>query len=150
MSTPFTYYLRVRYAECDAQKVVFNARYGDYVDAAVTEFFRALGLGPALQDGSVDSQVVKLAIEWRASAKFDDVLALSVHTSKLGTTSYTIATEFRLADRNDVIATAETVYVLVDAATLKKRPLPQSLRDTLSKGAQGIVVDHAGYLSTAR
>lgn len=34
MTPPFRYYLRVRYGECDAQKVVFNARYGDYVDLA--------------------------------------------------------------------------------------------------------------------
>lgn len=39
----FRYYLRVRYDECDAQKVVFNARYGAYVDLAVGEFYRAFG-----------------------------------------------------------------------------------------------------------
>ena len=39
----FRYYLRVRYSECDAQKVVFNSRYGDYIDLATTEFLRALG-----------------------------------------------------------------------------------------------------------
>ena len=32
MASRFRYYLRVRYGECDAQKVVFNARYADYVD----------------------------------------------------------------------------------------------------------------------
>ena len=33
MITPFRYYLRVRYQECDPQHVVFNARYGDYAVA---------------------------------------------------------------------------------------------------------------------
>jgi len=33
---PFRYYLRVRYVECDAQKVVFNSRYAEYVDVSVT------------------------------------------------------------------------------------------------------------------
>lgn len=37
----FVHRLRVRYGECDAQKVVFNARYGDYMDVAVLEFMRA-------------------------------------------------------------------------------------------------------------
>ena len=41
MTAPFRYYLRVRYQECDAQHVVFNARYGDYVDLACFEFLRA-------------------------------------------------------------------------------------------------------------
>jgi acyl-CoA thioesterase FadM len=39
---PFRYLLRVRYGECDAQKIVYNARYGDYVDLAATEFLRAI------------------------------------------------------------------------------------------------------------
>ena len=42
MSEPFRFRFRVRYNECDAQLVVFNARYADYVDLAMTEFMRAL------------------------------------------------------------------------------------------------------------
>jgi hypothetical protein len=41
--TAFRYYLRVRYIECDAQKVVFNSRYSEYVDVSMTEFLRAAG-----------------------------------------------------------------------------------------------------------
>src|SRR3979490_1096372 len=48
---PFRYYLRVRYIECDAQKVVFNSRYGEYVDVSINEFLRAIGGLPALPDG---------------------------------------------------------------------------------------------------
>src|SRR5262249_24046289 len=36
MTPPFRYYLRVRYIECDAQKVVFNSRYGEYIDVRST------------------------------------------------------------------------------------------------------------------
>ncbi|MEQ9510770.1 MAG: hotdog domain-containing protein, partial [Alloalcanivorax xenomutans] len=77
MSEPFRYRLRVRYSECDAQHVVFNARYGDYVDLAMTEFMRALGrdYGALLARG-LDNQVVKLTLEWKASARFDDVLEI--------------------------------------------------------------------------
>ena len=39
----FRYYLRVRYIECDAQKVVFNSRYSEYVDVGFSEFLRAAG-----------------------------------------------------------------------------------------------------------
>ena len=40
--TPMEYRFRVRYAECDAQQVVFNARYADYVDITINEYIRAL------------------------------------------------------------------------------------------------------------
>ena len=47
----FTLLLRVRYGECDAQQVVFNARYADYIDIALTEYFRvAVGGFQALLD----------------------------------------------------------------------------------------------------
>jgi len=146
MTERFHYYLRVRYGECDAQKVVFNARYGDYIDLAVTEFFKALGYREALLAGELDYQLVKQTIEWKAPARFDQVLDISVQTRHLGNTSFTLVCEFRIAGQEAVIATAETVYVLVDAQTLAKTPLPSDLRAALERGAPGVHIDHAAYL----
>ena len=42
MSAIFRFRFRVRYGECDAQQIVFNARWADYVDIAATEYTRAL------------------------------------------------------------------------------------------------------------
>ncbi len=141
---PFRYLLRVRYAECDAQKVVFNARYGDYIDLAVTEFFRALGYGEALVDGSLDYQLVKQTLEWKGPARFDQVLAVTVRAIRLGTTSFVVATEFRVLGEPPLLAQGETVYVLVDANSLKKRVIPDDLRAALERGAPGALIDHAG------
>ena len=149
MTDPFRYYMRVRYGECDAQKVVFNARYADYVDLSTIEFLRALGFGDALITGAIDYQLVKLTIEWKAPARFDQVLELSVYTTRLGNTSFTVSTEFRVAGQESVIATAETVYVLVEARTLRKMPLPANLRAALERGGQGAITDHAGYHAVA-
>ena len=149
MSGHFRYYLRVRYGECDAQKVVFNARYADYIDLATTEFVRALGFGEALANGSLDYQLVKLVVEWKAPARYDQVLELSVHATRLGDTSFTLATEFRIAARPEIIVTAETVNVVVEAHTLRKTPLPPDFRAALEKGAAGVITDHAGYLASA-
>jgi acyl-CoA thioester hydrolase len=141
----FRYYLRVRYGECDAQKVVFNARYADYVDLATAELLRALGFETQIQTAELDYQLVKQILEWRAPARYDQVLDISVGTKHLGNTSFTLLTEFRIAGSEPVIATAETVYVYVDNRTLTKMPVPQHLRDALTRGAPGVVVDHAGY-----
>ncbi len=100
----FRYYLRVRYGECDAQKVVFNARYADYIDLSTIEFLRALGFGSALVNGTLDYQLVKLTLEWKAPARFDQVLELSVRATQLGNTSFTISTELRIAGEEPVIA----------------------------------------------
>jgi acyl-CoA thioester hydrolase len=147
MSLPFRFYFRVRYAECDAQKVVFNARYGDYVDLGFTEFLRALGYGgQALLDSGSDFQLVRQTFEWKGSARYDQVLELSQRVTHLGNTSFTLSSEFRRAGESQVFATAETVYVHVDSRSLAKQPLTSSLRAVLGHGAAGTVVDHAAYL----
>lgn len=146
MSTPFRYYLRVRYGECDAQKVVFNARYGDYVDLTTIEFLRTLGLKDVMITGPLDYQLVKQTLEWKAPARFDQVLEVSVRAKYLGNTSFTLIAEFRIAGDGAIIASVETVYVLVDAKTLVKAPLSADIRAALESGAAGAVVDHAGFL----
>jgi len=148
--TPFRYYLRVRYIECDAQKVVFNSRYAEYVDVSITEFLRAAGLLHEFVEGDLDFQLVKQTVEWRAPARYDQVLELSVAPTHLGNTSFTMLTEFRVADRpgdDRVIVTVETVYVLVDAKTLTKMSLPDRVRVALQNGAAGLETDHAGFRS---
>ena len=68
MLAPFRYHLRVRYSECDAQKVVFNSRYSEYVDVGVNEFLRAAGVFDQFYRGNLDFQLVKQTIEWKAPA----------------------------------------------------------------------------------
>jgi acyl-CoA thioester hydrolase len=141
----FRYYLRVRYGECDQQGVVYNARYGDYVDLASTEFLRASFAPLNCFDGSFEFQVVKMLVEWTGPARFDDTLAIDVSLKKLGTTSYTLGFALRRAGEADTIVTAETVNVYVDPKSWTKAPLPEDFRSRLTAAAKGQVVDHAGY-----
>jgi len=149
MTNPFRYYLRVRYGECDAQRVVFNPRWADYVDLGSIEFFRALGFGEALATGALDYQLVKLTLEWKAPARFDQVLELSIYATQLGNTSFTVITEFRIAGLEQVICKAETVYVNVDSKSLTKLPLSHEFRAALESGAPGKTVDHASRAASA-
>jgi acyl-CoA thioester hydrolase len=130
--------LRVRYAECDGQGIVFNARWGDYVDVAVGEYARAVFGGVA---ESLDWKLVKQTIEWRASARYDDVLDIRVATVRIGTTSFILETRFSRGDTH--LARAETVYVVVDQATGTKRPVPDGARIALERGSDR-TVDQAG------
>jgi acyl-CoA thioester hydrolase len=146
----FKYYLRVRYIECDAQKVVFNSRYAEYVDVGVSEFLRAAGVFDSFITGALDFQLVKQTIEWKAPARFDQVLELSISPLRLGNTSFTVTTLFRVAGEDRVLVSVETIYVLVDAGTLTKLPLPDAVRAALSGGARGKITDHAAWHSAAR
>ena len=135
MTEPFRMRIRVRYNECDAQGIVFNARWGDYVDIAVAEYTRALF------DQDFDWRLVKQTFEWRAPARFDDVLDIRVHTTHVGTSSFTVA--FAISRGDTQLATAETVYVFVDNAANTKLPVPDVAREALARGAPGITVDQS-------
>ena len=148
MLQPFRYYLRVRYQECDAQGVVFNARYGDYVDIAMTEFLRNIGYREALVSGDLDVQLVKQTTTWKAPARNDQVLEVSVRSVAQGTTSFTLSAEFRIAGTTAVTCEVETVYVRVDGKTLTKRLIGEDFRASLMRGSPGTIVDHAGYMSS--
>jgi acyl-CoA thioester hydrolase len=147
MTPKFRYYVRVRYQECDAQHVVFNARYGDYIDLACSEFLRAALPSPRdVFDGSFEIQTVRQVIEWKAPARFDDVLEVSVWASRIGTTSFTLAFDLRRASDGTLLLTSETVYVHVDPKSFAKRGIEPRMRAALEMGARGKSTDHAGYL----
>lgn len=133
-SRPYRHLLRVRYGECDSQQVVFNARYGEYVDVAFTEYVRALGYGTDRPDPLPEIQLVKQTTEWFAPSRNDEVLELSVATIALGNSSFTVRTEFRRQGEVALRARSETIYVHVDPTLWKKAALPARLRQELAEG----------------
>ena len=145
MTEPFRYRFRVRYNECDAQKVVFNARYADYVDLAMTEFMRALGRDyNALLAAGLDNQVVKLTLEWQGPARFDDVVEARIRTLKVGNTSFVLEQEMVRADDGEPLCRAEAVYVMMTTEPFEKTRVPDDLRAALEEGAPGALIDHSG------
>jgi acyl-CoA thioester hydrolase len=142
---PFRLLLRVRYAECDQQGIVFNARYADYVDLLMSELVRAaFGSYRAMLDAHLDTHVVRYAIEWSAPARFDDVLSLTITALELGNTSFTTSIEIRGAPAGPALARVEVVNVLVDSRDGAKTRIPDWCRDRLLAAAAAGTVDFSG------
>lgn len=142
VAEPFRLLLRVRYGECDPQGIVFNARYGDYLDVAACEYCRALFGGVDASTG-IDWRLVRQLTEWKAPARFDDVLEIHVVTRAVGTTSFTLGFEARRFPSGPTLVTSVTVYVVVDPRTGQKLPVPERHREALVTGAAGMLVDQA-------
>jgi acyl-CoA thioester hydrolase len=143
---PFIYRMRVRYGECDAQRVVFNARYGEYVDLACMEFFRA-ALPSSLDPlgGGFEVMLAKQTTEWKGPCRFDDVLEIATWVKEMGNTSFTLRFEIRVAGDPALKVSSETVYVYVLEGAdhvFTKAPVPDTARQALMAGARGQIVDH--------
>ena len=81
--------LRVRWAEVDMQKVVFNGHYLMYVDTAMGNYWRALALPyeATLAALGGDLFVRKSTLEYLAPARYDDALDVGIRFDFAGTSS---------------------------------------------------------------
>jgi len=125
--------LRVRWAEVDMQKVVFNGHYLTYIDTAIAEYWREIGLpypaGYVERYGS-DIYLRKATLEYFGSARYDEVLTVCCRVAKLGRSSMTF--HFEIYRESEVLITAELVYVNADAA-MKAVPLPDDVRERVRR-----------------
>ncbi|WP_111493255.1 MULTISPECIES: acyl-CoA thioesterase [Marinobacter] len=145
MPAPFEFRFRVRYGECDAQGVVFNARYGDYVDIAVNEYIRTLfGDYRHLLEQDLDFQVVNLNQSWQSPARYDDVLCARIEPGRIGTTSFTLHLAFVELGEQRPVATADITYVMIAPSAGGKTPVPDAIREKLARGAPETRISHAG------
>lgn len=127
----FVHELRVRYHETDPQHHVYNARYLEYLDVAMTEYLRELGWPyEEMVELGFDPVVGKVEIEFRRPAAFDEMLRIEVVPTRLGSSSLDLSFTVRAAE--ELVATATISYVNFDAATRASRPIPDLVRERLS------------------
>jgi YbgC/YbaW family acyl-CoA thioester hydrolase len=125
----FFHRLRVRWAEVDMQKIVFNAHYLMYFDTAITGYWRALAMPyeESMLHLQGDLYVKKATVEFQASARMDDLLDVALQCARIGKSSITFAGAIFRGE--ELLITCELVYVFADPASQTSRPVPQALRD---------------------
>ncbi|MFC7472856.1 acyl-CoA thioesterase [Dankookia sp. GCM10030260] len=120
----FAHRLRVRWAELDPQRIVFNAHYLTYFDVALSEYMRAIGFKApdGLAKHGCDIVLASASLDFRASARHDDELRLVARIARLGRTSL----QFRMACFRDdrLLVEARMTYVNVTLEAHVPTPLP--------------------------
>jgi YbgC/YbaW family acyl-CoA thioester hydrolase len=123
--------LRVRWAEVDMQKIVFNGHYLMYFDTAVAGYWRAMAMPyhETMEYLDGDLYVRKATLEYEGSARYDDRLDIGMRCARIGNSSMRLqAAVFRGEQR---LVHGELVYVFADPASQSARPVPPALRDML-------------------
>ena len=128
----FFHRLRVRWAEVDMQKIVFNAHYLMYFDTAIADYWRALALPyeESMHELGGDLYVKKATVEFHASARMDDQIDVGMRCERIGNSS--ILFTGAIFRGGELLITGELVYVFADPQTQTSRPVPQLLRATLT------------------
>ena len=123
--------LRVRWAEVDLQKIVFNGHYLMYFDTAVAGYWRALALPyhETMEALHGDLFVRKATLEYLGSARYDEQLAVGIRCARIGKSSMVFAAAVFRGDQ--CLVHGELVYVFADPATMSSQPVPDALREVL-------------------
>ena len=129
----FSTRFRVRYAEIDGQKIVFNSRYLEYADIAVTEFWEWTGIAEALPDvwPTTEFNVRRTEIDYLKPFRLGDTVEAFVRIEKLGTTSLTKRFELAHAETGELHTVITMVSVHVDLETGRPVALPDAIRTVL-------------------
>ena len=139
-------HLRVRWAEIDAQKIVFNAHYLMYFDTAVAGYWRALALpyAESMESLAGDLYVRKATVEYHGSARYDDRLDVGMRCARIGNSSIQFLGGVFRAD--ELLVEGELIYVFADPHTQTSRPVPPALRELLQgyEAGQGMVEVRVG------
>ena len=123
--------LRVRWAEVDMQRIVFNGHYLMYLDTAVGGYWRSLAMPyhETMDMLGGDLYVRKATLEYLASAHYDERLHVGIRCERIGNSSMRfVGCVFR---GQTPLVTSELVYVFADPATQTSRPVPAALRSVL-------------------
>ena len=122
--------IRVRWMECDAQGIVFNGSYLNYLEVGQAEYFRNLGFSiyRIAQRGYFDSAVVTVTVEYKAPARVEDDLNVFVGFTNIGNTSLTLDAEIYAQGSEQILTAIHAVYVGYDAGTGETRPVPGDIR----------------------
>ena len=130
----FSTRFRVRYAEIDGQRVVFNSRYLEYADVAITEFWAWTRIAEALGDTwrHAEFHVRRAEVDYLRPFVWGDEVEAWVRIERVGTSSMTMRFDLTNPQDGGLNATITLVSVHVNLATGRAAPLPDAVRTFLT------------------
>jgi acyl-CoA thioester hydrolase len=131
METPFKFSttFKVRFVETDLQGHVFFGNYLVYFDEALTEYLNLLGFKYADNKAKgYDWVYAESRVQYKGAAIFEDVLMTHVRIARIGNSS--VSAEFQIFKdgTDELIATGELAFVVIDDATRKPMRMPDFFR----------------------
>jgi acyl-CoA thioester hydrolase len=129
--------VKVRYAETDAQRVVYHGSYVVWFEVGRTEYCEAAGYPyPRMEAEGVQIVVVDLSARFRRPARYGDVVRVTTRLASIRSRGCTFAYRVLLPDGR-IAVEGETVHVFVDAATGRPIAAPEPIRSALAAWAGG-------------
>ncbi|EFS98132.1 putative tol-pal system-associated acyl-CoA thioesterase [Capnocytophaga ochracea F0287] len=123
----FDYVLRTRYAETDQMGVVYYGNYPQYLELGRVEWLRSIGFTyKAMEEEGIMMPVVSLQIQYKKPALYDELITIRTKLKELPSTKIEFDYEI-LNEKGELLSTANTVLVFVDAKTFRPVRSPEKV-----------------------
>ena len=128
----FSTNIRVRYGETDQMGVVYHGNYATYFEVARTEWLRNLGVTyKGLENNGIILPVISLSFNFVKSAKYDDLLTISVFLKKRPLVK--IEFDYEIYNQNkEKISIGNSVLAFIDMKTNKPIKCPDYILNKLN------------------
>lgn len=133
----FDYTLRTRYAETDQMGVVYYGNYPQYLELGRVEWLRAIGLTyKEMEAEGIMMPVVSLQIQYKKPALYDELITIRTKLKDLPSTKIEFDYEI-LNEKGELLSTANTILVFVDAKTFRPIRCPEKVLDLIREARKG-------------
>ena len=119
--------IRVRYGDCDMQKVVFNAHYLAYCDDAAMCWF-STRLGERMHE--FDCMLKSVNVVWHRPLRLGDVASLECSVTRWGNSSFDVSINGRVGNEPSFDTTI--VYVSTTPGAPTVVPVPDWVREAFA------------------
>lgn len=143
----FHHTLRVRWAECDAQAIVYNAAYLTWAEVGLAEYCRHLGfrMYKLAELNLFDTVTAKATIDYKAPARLDDLVEVYVRVVQIGNTSINFRCETYRENEDQLLNRVDCVYVSYDNRAQRPRRVPEAIRELFAhfeETGEALSLDH--------
>ncbi len=129
--------VKVRYAETDAQGVVYHGSYVVWFEVGRTEYCEVAGYPYArMEADGVNIVVSDLAARYRRPARYGDTVRVATRLAAIRSRGCAFAYRILLPD-GTLAVEGETIHLFVDRATGRPTPAPELIRAALTGFARG-------------
>lgn len=119
--------VRVRYSETDQMGVVYHGNYIPYFEMGRVEWLRNKGISyKSLEERGVGLPIVSMAINYKKSARYDDLLTVITKFKKQTSVKIEFDCEIR-NEKSELLTTAHFLLVFVDMNSGKPIAPPEDV-----------------------
>ena len=126
--------VRVRYADTDQMKFVYNGKYFEFFEVGRSELMREEGLPyKSIEERGYHMPVHQVFIKYKNAAFYDEVLEIETRMPNLPTSIVHIDHTIRSVDRNVEIVTGYVELIFVRADTKRACRPPEFFINAIKK-----------------